>query len=176
MQRQFTLEYWIDDGWYVGKLKEVHGVFSQGETLNDLEENIKDAYALVMEEETADVHPGSKTKEIVMDIAWNVESLSGSWWLQVVIWSDMGRSMTYTPIQTIANKPRCRGMRNLRTAFVSLLGSNWVSSKEDMAQQGAPHGRGKQRRAGELEALCFAQCVRDISVVFEKEKENAETG
>jgi predicted RNase H-like HicB family nuclease len=69
MQRQFTLEYWIDDGWYVGKLKEVHGVFSQGETLNDLEENIKDAYALVMEEETADVHPGSKTKEIVMDIA-----------------------------------------------------------------------------------------------------------
>lgn len=69
MQRQFTLEYWIDDGWYVGKLKEVHGVFSQGETLNDLEENIKDAYALVMEEETVDVHPGSKTKEIVMDIA-----------------------------------------------------------------------------------------------------------
>jgi hypothetical protein len=41
MQRQFTLEYWIDDGWYVGKLKEVHGVFSQGETLNDLEENIR---------------------------------------------------------------------------------------------------------------------------------------
>jgi hypothetical protein len=30
--------------------------------------------------------------------------------------------------------------------------------------------------AGELEALCFAQCVRDISVVFEKEKVNAETG
>ncbi|MDQ3564257.1 MAG: type II toxin-antitoxin system HicB family antitoxin [Pseudomonadota bacterium] len=50
MQRQFTLEYWIDDDWYVGKLKEVPGVFSQGETLAELEDNIKDAYALVMAE------------------------------------------------------------------------------------------------------------------------------
>ncbi len=48
MQRQFTLEYWIDDDWYVGKLKEVPGVFSQGETLAELGDNIRDAYALVM--------------------------------------------------------------------------------------------------------------------------------
>jgi predicted RNase H-like HicB family nuclease len=53
MIRQFTLEYWLDDGWYVGKLKEVPGVFSQGETLPELEENIRDAYRLMMEEETA---------------------------------------------------------------------------------------------------------------------------
>ena len=26
MQRRFTLEYWIDEGWYVGRLKEVPGV------------------------------------------------------------------------------------------------------------------------------------------------------
>ena len=51
MGKQFTLEYWIDDGWYVGKLKEVPGVFSQGETLEELEENIKEAYQLMMEEE-----------------------------------------------------------------------------------------------------------------------------
>ena len=44
MQRQFTLEYGIDDGWRVGKLREVPGVFNQGESLEDLEENIKDAY------------------------------------------------------------------------------------------------------------------------------------
>ena len=30
MQRHFTLEYWIDEGWYVGKLQEVPCVFSQG--------------------------------------------------------------------------------------------------------------------------------------------------
>jgi len=51
MEKHFTLEYWIDDGWYVGKLKEVPGVFSQGATLEDLEENIKDACKLMMEEE-----------------------------------------------------------------------------------------------------------------------------
>ena len=28
MLRRYTLEYWIDDGWYVGKLKEIPGVFS----------------------------------------------------------------------------------------------------------------------------------------------------
>ena len=51
MRKQFTLEYWIDEGWYVGKLKEVPGVFSQGETLEELEENIKEAYQLMMNEE-----------------------------------------------------------------------------------------------------------------------------
>jgi len=50
MSRNFTLEYWLDEGWYVGRLKEVPGVFSQGETLAELEENIRDAYQLVMEE------------------------------------------------------------------------------------------------------------------------------
>lgn len=37
MLRKFTLEYWIDEGWYVGRLKEVPGVFSQGETLEELQ-------------------------------------------------------------------------------------------------------------------------------------------
>jgi predicted RNase H-like HicB family nuclease len=51
MRRNFTLEFWIDEGWYVGKLKEVPGVFSQGETLEELEKNIQEAYALMMMEE-----------------------------------------------------------------------------------------------------------------------------
>jgi len=51
MRKRFTLEYWIDEGWYVGKLKEVPGVFSQGETLEELEENIKEVYQLMMSEE-----------------------------------------------------------------------------------------------------------------------------
>ena len=51
MLRHFTLEYWIDEGWYVGRLKEVPGVFSQGETLEELEENIREAYQLMLEEE-----------------------------------------------------------------------------------------------------------------------------
>ena len=62
MQRQFTLEYWIDDGWYVGKLKEVPGVFSQGESLEELEENIRDVYSLMIEEETPIARPGVKPR------------------------------------------------------------------------------------------------------------------
>jgi predicted RNase H-like HicB family nuclease len=51
MLRQFTLEYWTDDGWYVGRLKEVPNVFSQGENLNELQNNIQDAYQLMLAEQ-----------------------------------------------------------------------------------------------------------------------------
>jgi len=50
MIRNVTLEYWPDDGWYVGRLKEVPGVFSQGETLAELEANIRDAYQLMKDD------------------------------------------------------------------------------------------------------------------------------
>jgi len=50
MRRTLTLEYWLDEGWYVGQLREVPGVFSQGETLIELEENIRDAFELVLED------------------------------------------------------------------------------------------------------------------------------
>ncbi|GCL38330.1 MAG: type II toxin-antitoxin system HicB family antitoxin [Sphaerospermopsis kisseleviana] len=68
MQKNFTLEYWLDDSWYVGKLKEIPGVFSQGESLEELEENIKDAYQLMLEE-SLENHPEAQTKEIWVDVA-----------------------------------------------------------------------------------------------------------
>jgi len=49
--RYFTLEYWRDEDWYVGRLKEVPGVFSQGKSLPELEENVRDAYRLMLETE-----------------------------------------------------------------------------------------------------------------------------
>ena len=69
MQHQFTLEFWEDEGWLVGKLKEVPGVFSQGETLEELEENIADAYKLVCEETGQTDHPASRSKTIFLDVA-----------------------------------------------------------------------------------------------------------
>jgi hypothetical protein len=42
-----TLEYWRDDGRHVGRLREFPEVFSQGESLEELEENIRDAYELI---------------------------------------------------------------------------------------------------------------------------------
>ena len=48
--KQFTLEYWTDDGWYVGRLKEMPSVMSQGETLDKLQEMIRDAYHLMVQD------------------------------------------------------------------------------------------------------------------------------
>jgi predicted RNase H-like HicB family nuclease len=65
MGTQFTLEYWITKDWYVGKLKEIPGVFSQGKTLDELEENVRDAYARMMEDEEADLpRAGVHTKAL----------------------------------------------------------------------------------------------------------------
>ncbi len=65
MVRSFTLEYWRDDDWFVGRLKEVPGVFSQGETLQQLEENVKDAYKLMIEDdELPEIDVVVSTKEL----------------------------------------------------------------------------------------------------------------
>ena len=64
MKRYFTLEYWLDDNWYVGKLREVPGVFSQGETLEELVENIQDAYQMLISAEPAFPSPDHHCIEI----------------------------------------------------------------------------------------------------------------
>jgi len=51
MKKRFTLEYWVEEGWFIGRILEIPGVFSQGETMMELEENIQDAYKLMMEEQ-----------------------------------------------------------------------------------------------------------------------------
>lgn len=69
MKRFFTLEYWLDDGWYVGKLKEVPGIFSQGETLDELKTNIEDAYRLMLENSEPEIeHPQSHCIELGMEV------------------------------------------------------------------------------------------------------------
>lgn len=47
---RFTLDYWQDDDWYVGQLRELPSVLSQGQTLEELKENIQDAYELVTQD------------------------------------------------------------------------------------------------------------------------------
>lgn len=48
MPQALILEYWKDDNWFVGRLRGIPGVFSQGQTLDELEENIRDAYKLMI--------------------------------------------------------------------------------------------------------------------------------
>ena len=64
MPKTLTLEYWIEDEWFIGRLKEIPSVFSQGETLEELEENIRDAYQLMLETEPVLDRPDIKIKEI----------------------------------------------------------------------------------------------------------------
>ena len=54
MLRHFTLEYSVDEEWHIGRLKENPGVLSQDESLQELEENIKDAYKLMLQEDEED--------------------------------------------------------------------------------------------------------------------------
>jgi predicted RNase H-like HicB family nuclease len=60
----FTLEYWIDDDWYVGRLREVPGIFSQGKTLEELKENVRDAYHLMTEDQETPTDTPVQTEEI----------------------------------------------------------------------------------------------------------------
>ena len=55
MRSQFTLEFWRDGQWFVGRLVELPGVFSQGEALDELRENIQDAYDLRVTQERSPV-------------------------------------------------------------------------------------------------------------------------
>jgi predicted RNase H-like HicB family nuclease len=68
MRRHFTLEYWLDDGWHIGRLKEVPGVVSQGETLSELEKNIRDACRLVRENAPELSATEIQTKEIGIEV------------------------------------------------------------------------------------------------------------
>ncbi|MBI4903714.1 MAG: type II toxin-antitoxin system HicB family antitoxin [Acidobacteria bacterium] len=53
MSLRLQLEYWKDGKWWVGRLTQVPGVFSQGATLEELAENVRDAYRMMLEEQEA---------------------------------------------------------------------------------------------------------------------------
>ena len=47
MKTKLTMIYWKSDKFWLGKLLERPEIMTQGETLEELEENIKDAYLLM---------------------------------------------------------------------------------------------------------------------------------
>jgi predicted RNase H-like HicB family nuclease len=66
--KQFTLEYWNDDGWFVGRLKEIPAVMSQGETLDELQRMIRDAYHLLMEDAAGSTFVPKKKNEMAISL------------------------------------------------------------------------------------------------------------
>ena len=67
MTTSFVLEFWQDDGWYVGRLRGVPDVFSQGATLDELEANIREAYQLMMEDEEP-APADAQTREVAVQV------------------------------------------------------------------------------------------------------------
>ena len=63
MPKTLTMVYWKSDRFWLGKLLERPEIMTQGETLEELEENIKDAYRMMTLE---DVPEGYRTKEIAI--------------------------------------------------------------------------------------------------------------
>ena len=61
MTTRLTLVYWKSETFWLGKLLEHPEIMTQGETLEELEENIKDAYLLMTMD---DVPDGYQTKTI----------------------------------------------------------------------------------------------------------------
>jgi predicted RNase H-like HicB family nuclease len=68
MRHQFTLEYWRDGDWYVGRLVEVPGVFSQGATLDELDENIQDAYELIVAHDRPPAPPSALRRPVELEV------------------------------------------------------------------------------------------------------------
>jgi predicted RNase H-like HicB family nuclease len=58
---KMTMVYWKSDHFWLGKLLEHPEIMTQGESLEELEENIRDAYLLMAMDE---VPSGYKVKEI----------------------------------------------------------------------------------------------------------------
>ena len=63
MNRQLTMVYWKGEQFWLGKLLEYPEIMAQGETVEELETNLKDAYTLLIMD---DVPEQYHTKEIVV--------------------------------------------------------------------------------------------------------------
>jgi predicted RNase H-like HicB family nuclease len=62
------LEYWRDGDWYVGRLMEVPGVFSQGESLDELRENIQEAYELMVTQDRTAAPPFAERQDVELEV------------------------------------------------------------------------------------------------------------
>lgn len=68
MRGRFTLEFWKDGEWFVGRLVEVPGVMSQGKTMEELRENIQDAYELMVTQERSPAPAVAKQEPVELEV------------------------------------------------------------------------------------------------------------
>lgn len=56
METKLQMIYWKGNKFWIGKLLEHPEIMTQGETLEELEENLKDAYMLMALEDVPEAH------------------------------------------------------------------------------------------------------------------------
>jgi predicted RNase H-like HicB family nuclease len=65
METKLRMVYWESEKFWVGKLLEYPDIMSQGKTLKELEENMKEAYMLTTMEDVPKEH---KVKELTLPV------------------------------------------------------------------------------------------------------------
>lgn len=65
MKTKLKMVYWKSERFWVGKLVDHPEIMTQGETIEELEENIADAYRLMALDDVPEVH---ETKEITLAV------------------------------------------------------------------------------------------------------------
>jgi len=65
METKLKMIYWKGEKFWVGKLLEYPDIMTQGETLDELEENMRDAYILMRMDDVPAEH---KVKELIFAI------------------------------------------------------------------------------------------------------------
>ena len=63
MDKRFTMVYWKEDKFWLGKLLEYPEIMTQGESIEELEENLRDAYKMIVMD---DVPQNYQLKEIAI--------------------------------------------------------------------------------------------------------------
>ena len=65
METKLKMVYWKGDKFWVGKLLEYPDIMTQGKTLKELEENMKEAYMLMTMDDVPKEH---KIKELILSV------------------------------------------------------------------------------------------------------------
>ncbi|HAM52982.1 MAG TPA: HicB family protein [Nitrospiraceae bacterium] len=65
MKTKLKMIYWKSEKFWVGKLLDHPEIMTQGETVDELEENMKDAYMLMTMDDVPEKH---KVKELTLSV------------------------------------------------------------------------------------------------------------
>ena len=105
MNSKINMIYWKSEKFWLGKLLEHPEIMTQGESLEELEENIKDAYLLMAMDDVPDKY---ETKEIAL---WRERSLLSYLNVKAAISFDTDQGMISTSIQQTGRNSLFQGIQ-----------------------------------------------------------------